>query len=210
MDFNAISVTALAQQLRHPTGDAGKQVGEVMAQYNAQSKAFVFECLDIRPNDSMLEIGFGPGEAIAEAARRAPEGFIAGIDQSQTMLDMATKRNHRAIMEERVQLTLGTADTLPYDDETFDVVFAVNVFHFWPDARTELAECRRVLKTNGTILFYVTHPSSWLPGLEKTGVFVAREPEAMQKMLQEATFRNIHHRLLTSTDGTGFVVFGSK
>src|SRR3989338_6828815 len=81
----------------------------------------------------MLEVGFGPGEAIAEAVRLTPQGFVAGIDFSETMLRMAEKRNHRAMMEEHVELTLGEAGKLPYEEESFDKVFAMNVFHFWQE-----------------------------------------------------------------------------
>lgn len=210
MDVAKIDVHALARQLRKPEGDAGRQVGEVMAQYNAQAIAFAIKHLHVRSADHVLEIGFGPGEGIAELVRHTPNGYIAGIDHSQTMLETAEQRNHRAIMQEHVELTLGDARVLPYEDESFDKVFAVNVFHFWSDPSQELKECARVLKPGGRALFYLTHPSSWLKGLETTGVFVAREPEETQRILEQAGFRNVKSHVLESKDGKGCVVLGEK
>jgi tRNA G46 methylase TrmB len=97
MDLSHVDIASLARQLRHPEGEMGKQVGTVMARFNAPANAFVFEQLRIQPMDRVLEIGFGPGEALAEASRLTPTGFVAGIDGSETMLRMAEDRNRRAI-----------------------------------------------------------------------------------------------------------------
>ena len=159
----------------------------------------------------MLEVGFGPGEAIAEAVRLTPQGFVAGIDFSETMLRMAEKRNHRAMMEEHVELTLGEAGKLPYEEESFDKVFAMNVFHFWQEPARELAECRRVLKTGGRLLFYMTHHSGWIQGMGDSGLFIAYEPSDAEKILTEAGLKNVEsHIAVLPDDRKGFVVWGTK
>lgn len=211
MDLTNVDVNKLALQLRKPEGSVGTEVGTAMAQFNIGAIAFTIECLQVQPNDHILEIGFGPGEAIAEIVRLTPSGYIAGIDHSQAMLAMAQHRNHKAMMQEHVELTLGDARELPYEDESFDKVFAVNVFHFWPDPTRELAQCRRVLKAGGGVVFYLTRPSSWLPGIRETGVFIAREAEEVEKILRTAGFRNVSSRTnKTKPDGEGFVVMGEK
>ncbi|MSR86659.1 methyltransferase domain-containing protein [Candidatus Peribacteria bacterium] len=211
MDLTNIDINALAKQLRKPDGEIGNEVGAAMVQFNMSAIAFTIECLQIQPGDHILEIGFGPGEAIAEAARLTPDGYVAGIDHSSEMLKMAEKRNHQAVMQEHVELTLGDAQELPYADNSFDTVFAVNVFHFWSDPTRELAECRRVLKSGGRIAFYLTHPSSWLPGIRETGVFIAREVEDVEKILVSTGFKNMESRTTkTEPDGIGFLVMGQK
>ncbi|MBI5794136.1 methyltransferase domain-containing protein [Candidatus Uhrbacteria bacterium] len=211
MDFKNVDMGKLALQLRKPEGDVGTEVGAAMAQFNMGAIAFTIECLDIQPTDHILEIGFGPGEAIAEVVRLTPNGYVAGIDHSPVMLEMAAHRNHKAMMQEHVELTLGDARALPYEDESFDKVFAVNVFQFWPDPTTELAECHRVLKSGGRIAFFLTHPTSWLPGIRETGVFTAREADDVKKNLANAGFTNIEIReTKTEPDGKGFVVMGEK
>jgi len=208
--FN-IDPNVLPYQARKPEGEVGRRVGETMAQRNVEPNAFTFQCLHVRPTDRVLEIGFGPGEAIAEAARLAPKGFVAGIDFSETMLTMAEERNHRAIMEERVELQLGEAAAIPYGDENFDKMFAVNVFHFWDDPSKELAECRRALRSGGRIVFFLTHPSSWFPGAAESGIFHAREAEEVAEILRHAGFRDVDHRTFPMAEGRkGFAVWGVK
>jgi SAM-dependent methyltransferase len=208
MDLSNVDINVLTKQLRKPEGEFGEEVGRAMAQYNAPAYAFVFECLRVQPEDHVLEIGFGPGEGIAEAVRLTPKGFVAGIDHSETMLAAAEKRNHRAVMQERVELTLGSATELPYKDGSFDKIFAVNVFHFWPDPTRELSECARVLKPGGQIVLYVVHPASWLKGFAESGVFVAREPEESDNIFAAAGFTKVEHRMQTFEGGKGFVVMG--
>lgn len=210
MDLSKVDIHELAPQLRKPEGEYGKNVGTVMAQYNGPAIAFTFECLQVQPADHILEIGFGPGEGIAEAVRLTPNGYVAGIDHSHAMFQMAGERNHRAIMQEHVELTVGTASELPYEDESFHKLFAINVFHFWADPSKELAECKRVLRPGGRLVFYLVHPSSWPKGLAETGIFTAREPQESEKLLRDAGFQNVESRIFTHPDGKGYVVLGMK
>jgi ubiquinone/menaquinone biosynthesis C-methylase UbiE len=57
--------------------------------------------LDVRPTDRVLEIGFGPGLAIAELARRITRGRVYGIDHSAVMVRQAGKRNAAAVHAQR-------------------------------------------------------------------------------------------------------------
>ncbi len=211
MDPTVINPTILAQQLLKPEGELGEKIGEFLVERNASGMTFTFEHLYLKPSDHVLEIGFGPGEAIAEAVKQTPQGFVAGIDFSDVMLRMAEKRNHEAIADGHVALTLGDASRLPYKDNTFDVVFAMNVFHFWQEPLRELAECRRVLKTNGRILFYFNHHSSWMDGLGDTGVFIAYEPSDVEKILTEAGFHDVGSLMgAVEKDGKCFLGWGVK
>lgn len=53
---------------------------------NRRRNAWVVSLLDVQPADHVLEIGFGPGMAIAEARRIGPAGHVYGVDHSQVML----------------------------------------------------------------------------------------------------------------------------
>jgi hypothetical protein len=48
----------------HPEGLLGKLGGIIMARMNADCGSWVSDLLEIRPNDSVLEVGFGPGVVI--------------------------------------------------------------------------------------------------------------------------------------------------
>jgi ubiquinone/menaquinone biosynthesis C-methylase UbiE len=52
----------------------------------------------VQPTERVLEIGFGPGLAIAEMSRRVGDsGHVSGIDHSAVMLQQASKRNAAAV-----------------------------------------------------------------------------------------------------------------
>jgi ubiquinone/menaquinone biosynthesis C-methylase UbiE len=139
-------------QFEYPKGILGWLVGMLMAIETRERNAWAVSMLYLQPTDSVLEIGFGPGSAIAEAARIAR--FVAGIDHSEVMLHQASNLNARAIRERRVELQRGTAEHLPYPSATFDKVFAVNSLQIWSDKMVALQEIRRVLKPDGHIAIF--------------------------------------------------------
>jgi SAM-dependent methyltransferase len=140
-------------QGHHPRGAAGSVTGWVFAHRpsNRQRNGWVVSLLDVRPTDRVLEVGFGPGVAIAELAR-AGAGHVYGIDHSEVMLRQASKRNAAAIRAGRVTLVNAPVDRLPAAlDGPFDAVLAVNSLGFWPAPAERLADLRRRLAPGGRI-----------------------------------------------------------
>jgi ubiquinone/menaquinone biosynthesis C-methylase UbiE len=146
-------ITRVRAQFGRPTGFPGRIAGWVMAyrSSNRRRNAWVVSLLDVQPDDRVLEIGFGPGIAIRELARRAPDGYVCGIDHSEVMLRQAGRRNADGIRRGIVDLRVGSVDALPAFDARFDKILAVNALLFWhaPDAR--LAELRRLLQPGGLL-----------------------------------------------------------
>lgn len=140
------------EQFEYPSGLMGWLVGLLMAVETRERNAWAVSELHLRPYDSVLEIGFGPGSAIAEAAKTAR--FVAGIDHSEVMMHQASNLNSRAIREGRVELQRGTVEHLPYPAASFDKVFAVNSLQIWPDKLAALRQIRRVLKPDGRIAIF--------------------------------------------------------
>jgi ubiquinone/menaquinone biosynthesis C-methylase UbiE len=141
----------LMRMFGRPKGVLGRLGGIVMARVNRDAAAEVVGLLDVRPDDRILEIGFGPGVAVQLLARRALTGCVAGVDQSQEMVRQAAARNAEALRSRRVDLRYGSAERLPFAEATFDKVLAINSMQVWPDARAALKEIRRVLKPSGTV-----------------------------------------------------------
>ncbi len=139
----------LMRMFGRPKGVLGRLGGVIMARVNRDAAAQVIEMPDIRPDDKVLEVGFGPGVAIQMLLQRVPAGSVAGVDQSQEMVRQAAARNADALRSRRADLRYGSVERLPFADETFDKALAINSMQAWPDARAGLREIRRVLKHGG-------------------------------------------------------------
>lgn len=118
---------------------------------NIERSRWTVDLLRIQPMDHVLEIGFGPGLAIQQVARLAPNGQVVGIDHSALMVRQARRRNHAAIEAGLVVLKLGGLDVLPQLGETFDKVFSVNVLQFLRARSEALVRIRSVLKPKGLL-----------------------------------------------------------
>jgi ubiquinone/menaquinone biosynthesis C-methylase UbiE len=118
---------------------------------NRQRNRWVVSLLDAQPADQVLEIGFGPGIAVAELVR-AGAGHVYGIDHSAVMLRQASRRNAAAIRAGRVTLINAPVDQLPPAlNGPFDAILAVNSLGFWPAPAERLAELRQRLAPGGRI-----------------------------------------------------------
>jgi len=140
-------------QGHHPRGAAGRVTGWVFAHRpsNRQRNRWAVSLLGVGPADQVLEIGFGPGIAIAELAR-AGAGHVYGVDHSAVMVRQAARRNAAAIRAGRVTLINAPADELPAAvDGPFGAILAVNSLGFWPAPAERLAELRRRLAPGGRI-----------------------------------------------------------
>jgi SAM-dependent methyltransferase len=180
----------LARQSACPSGLLGRVIGRIMAVETASANRIAVDLLDVRETDHVLEIGFGHGATVARLAERAGQGRVSGVDVSAAMLDMATRRNRRAIERGRVELHQGRAENLPCSSGRFDRALSMHTLYFWPEARQALAEVHRVLKHSGRfVLGWRADPEAARQFPEPTYRF--HSEEMVQGMLSAAGFRNI-------------------
>ncbi|WP_293375991.1 class I SAM-dependent methyltransferase [Phenylobacterium sp.] len=143
------------QQAVRPQGAFGVVMGWLMGGLNAAQNRATVDALDPPPGGAVLEIGFGPGRALEMLANKVPLGLVAGIDHSELMVARARRRLNGHRGDAALDLRLGEAGDLPFPDEKFDVAFAVNSFHLWPDPERALAEMAGVLKPGGDLLLSI-------------------------------------------------------
>jgi len=121
--------------------------------------------LDVKPGQSVLEIGFGTGHCLVELAEAVgPTGRVFGIDLSERMLEISHARLSDRGLEDRVELTCGDALHLPYPAESVDRVFTSFTLELFdtPEIPMVLGECKRLLRAGGRIV--VVAMSRALPG----------------------------------------------
>jgi ubiquinone/menaquinone biosynthesis C-methylase UbiE len=138
-----------------PRGAMGVVMGWFMEGSNAAQNRATVEALEPPDGGSVLEIGFGPGHALELLAKRRPLGLIAGVDHSELMVKTARRRLDRARGAAALDLRLADAGQLPFPDECFDLAYAVNAYHQWPDKPSALAEIVGVLKPGGELVLSI-------------------------------------------------------
>jgi ubiquinone/menaquinone biosynthesis C-methylase UbiE len=145
----------LVRMFGRPSGPLGRLGGMIMARTNRRHAAWVVDLLDVRQQDRVLEIGFGPGVAIELLSAKA--GYVAGIDPSAEMLHQASKRNAVAISAGGVALRQCSAERMPFADASFDKALALNSMQLWPDTLAGLREVRRVVRHGGHLHWRSRH-----------------------------------------------------
>ncbi len=119
----------------------------IWARYIQASTRETLKRLDPRPGDRVLDVGCGTGAFLAALTSGHDDIHVAGVDLSDKMLGKA-----RAKLESSVDLRLGDAEDLPFDDGAFDIVTSVSMFHYLRDPGLALREARRVLRPGGRIV----------------------------------------------------------
>ena len=109
----------------------------------------------------VLEIGVGMGCDHLQWARSRPHR-LCGIDLTPRAI--ALTRQHLAIYDLASELEVGDAEALPYDDDSFDLVYSFGVLHHSPDTPRAIDEVCRVLRPGGTARIMIYHRAS-LTGL---------------------------------------------
>ncbi len=111
----------------------------------------------------VLEVGCGAGVDLARFAKGGAS--VVGVDLSSSAIDLA-----RANFEQQGltgDFRVADGEALPFEDNSFDLVFAHGVVQYTADPKRLVEECRRVLKPGGEAVFQVYNRVSWLNALSK-------------------------------------------
>lgn len=98
---------------------------------------------------TILDLATGTADLAIALAKRNPHAHIVGMDISEKMLEIGKEKVQKHGLESQIELRLGDAASLPFDDNSFDTVtvgFGVRNFE---NRELSLSEIQRVLKPNG-------------------------------------------------------------
>jgi SAM-dependent methyltransferase len=141
---------------------------------------------------TILDVGCGGGRTVEKLAGLASEGFIHGIDYAKGSVAASRRRNAPSIQTGRVEIREASVSHLPFSDDKFDVVTAVETHYYWPDLVKSMQEVLRVLKP-GEMLVIVAESYN-------NGAYSALQRPVM-KLLRAANLTVEEHRALFSTAG---------
>lgn len=128
--------------------------GSIVVPMERKPRLRGIELAAIQPHDRILEVAVGTGAALLEMLKRVDKvNVVHGVDLTPGMLEKARRTVAKAGFT-NVDLRLGDARSLPFDDNAFDVLFNSYMLDLIPlaDMPTVLGEFRRVLKKNGRLV----------------------------------------------------------
>ncbi len=161
------------------------------------------ERIGIGPGAHVLEVGCGFGlETLRLARLAAASGKVAGCDLSADFLAEARRRAQAAGLE--IAFTQARAESLPYVDHAFGIVWAERLLIYVPDVRQAVSEMRRVLHPGGRAALIEPDISTTTINLEDralvrrvmgheadTNVAHGWLPGLLREVLEETGFREI-------------------
>ena len=170
--------------------DIAPEWAELWGSFAEPAQRALIEAASIGPGTRVLDVGCGSGEFLALAASLGAD--VAGIDPAPGMVALA--RQHATDVRE------GEIENLPWPDNSFDVVTAVNALQFADDTLDALAEVTRVLAPGGRVAI-----ANWAEGsrndlntIEQAVALAAgdelrpdgdlRQPGGLESLLAEAGF----------------------
>jgi SAM-dependent methyltransferase len=106
----------------------------------------------VEPGETVLDIGSGAGTDLLLSARRTgPHGKAIGVDPTPGMREVAASFAQEAGLSDIIELRQGSAEDLPVENGSIDVVTSNGVINLTPDKSVAFREIARVLKPGGRL-----------------------------------------------------------
>lgn len=103
----------------------------------------------INKKSCVLDVGCGTGRWSRYIADKV--GFVESIDPSVAVFQAAELLKEK----ENVRISQASVDTIPFEDNAFDLVFSLGVLHHIPDTKGAMKKCIAKVKPGGFFLVYL-------------------------------------------------------
>ena len=142
----------LISQAKKPTGMVGLLIARLMNLGHHKLTNWGLSFVDIKEDDIILDIGCGGGKTVNKLAKMAKKGKVYGVDFSDVSVKLSAKLNRDYINLDKVSIQKASVSSLPFSDNFFDIITAIETYFFWPDLQNDMKEVLRILKSNGKLL----------------------------------------------------------
>ena len=117
--------------------------------YGYQLYSMVLSYETLKRGMEVLEVGCGTGYGLAEQAVTNPEVGFKGLDFSRNAIKRAESKFANT---KNLKFIEGNSTNLPFESESFDLLFNIESSHCYTDLGKFFSEVQRVLKPGGTFL----------------------------------------------------------
>lgn len=183
-------------QCKKPSGTMGKRLVQEMNDHHYQLTGWGLGKIHVAENSFILDIGCGGGMTVARLASMAVKGRVIGIDYSLDCVNWSKGHNKGLIEEGRVEIIHAGVQEMPFAENQFDLVTAVETVYFWPDHAQNLKEVRRVLKPSGkfVIVNEMYGSEAFKERNDKfalAGDMIIHSPGELKGLLEQAGFSHV-------------------
>ena len=142
----------LIKQSQKPSGLVGRVITKIWSFYFKKLSLWAIKQTTISDNYRILEIGYGGGSTIKNLLALNKHLEVHGIDISKESYRTAQRVHSDSIRKGSVQLKIGNVENIPYQNNYFDRVFAIQTHIFWKDIKKSFQEVYRVMSSNSTLI----------------------------------------------------------
>ncbi len=179
----------LAEQLRKPSGEEGKDVARMMNETNIGMTLHSIENLNLSSGNLVMEIGHGNAGHLKYLLELADQLHYTGYDISDLMNSEAMKFNKEFIKNHQAEFKLYDGQDFPENEEEFDKIFTVNTIYFWQNPLKMLSEIYRILKPEGIFcITFVEKDFMKLLPFSPFG-FTMYNPEDIEELVKNSNFK---------------------
>jgi SAM-dependent methyltransferase len=147
-----IALPYVLVQVRKPTKWVGRFFVTLMNVSHSRVTDWGLSHIRVEKQFTILDVGCGGGRTVQKMSTLASEGMVYGVDYSAGSVAVAGRENAPLIEAGRVEIKQASVSQLPFPEDKFDLVTAVETQYYWPDLVNDMKEVLRVLKPGGTLV----------------------------------------------------------
>ncbi|EJP6471295.1 class I SAM-dependent methyltransferase [Clostridium botulinum] len=201
-------------QFRRPKGIMGKFIAKSMNEEHFEVTTWGLEKFKVKEDDVILDIGCGGGRTVKRLSSRVSKGKVFGIDYSLDCVNFSKKYNKNLIENDKVEIVHGSVNKMPFEDNKFHNITAVETTYFWPNLLDSFNEVKRVLKPSGKfIIVNASYTSEKFK--ERNEEYLRKVPgmkiysaDYIKDLLEKAEYKNI--RIETLEEKNWLCAIGEK
>jgi cyclopropane fatty-acyl-phospholipid synthase-like methyltransferase len=136
----------------NPRGIGGKISTLIMNIINQKQYDALLKNINLKPNNTILDIGFGNGYLINKLFEQNVPVTVYGIEISNDMLHKVECKQKKNIENGRLKLFLEDIGQASFERDTFDKIYTINTIYFWADLEKCFSIIKKILKPNGIFI----------------------------------------------------------